>query len=117
MSFVDKKLGRRIAQQRRLAGLTQAQLAEKLGVASETVSRMETGAVMPSLARIEAVGAVLGVELAELFRFRKLDTPEDKALERLVWRASRGSLEYIELVTEIATRVFEHVKHHGVTDR
>jgi transcriptional regulator with XRE-family HTH domain len=41
--------GRRIAEARRNAGLSQEQLAERIGVARSTVARIETGAATPTL--------------------------------------------------------------------
>lgn len=52
------KLGEKISELRKKAGLTQADLAEKLGVSSQAVSKWEVGAsypdisIMPKLARI-----------------------------------------------------------------
>lgn len=107
---LEEKLGCRIAEQRRLVGLTQAELAEKLNMATESVSRMETGTAMPSLARIDAVAGALGVELIQLFRFRPEPTPVELAVDRLVWLVSRRSIEDVELVIEIATKMFKHMQ-------
>ncbi|GAB2181241.1 hypothetical protein DLREEDagrD3_14640 [Denitratisoma sp. agr-D3] len=46
--------------------MTQAQLAEIIGVEVETVSRIETGAQLPSLERLEEIAAALGLSLALL---------------------------------------------------
>ena len=43
----QKKIGRFLAEARRAAGLTQAQLAETLGVSDRSISRWENG-VSPS---------------------------------------------------------------------
>ncbi|MDR2352078.1 MAG: helix-turn-helix domain-containing protein [Deltaproteobacteria bacterium] len=40
-----------MARQRKITQLTQAQVAEKLGVELETVSRLETGAISATLER------------------------------------------------------------------
>ena len=45
-------IGQRLADRRRALGLTQAVLAEKIGVAEETMSRMESGKVAISLERL-----------------------------------------------------------------
>ncbi len=61
--IADKKLsqsiGAAIARQRLLAQFTQEEVAEKLGVGAEAVSRMERGAVMPTVKRL--------IELAQIF--------------------------------------------------
>ena len=58
-NFVQS-VGQIIAQQRKRAGLTQIQVAEKLGVEKETVSRLETGANPPTLKRLEQLAEILG---------------------------------------------------------
>ena len=105
MSQVEQQLGKRVAQLRQLAGLTQAECAEKVGVATETISRFERGAAVPSLARIEKVAGVLGVGLHELFIFRE-GTPKDEAVERLMARVRSREAQDIEVVADIAERVF-----------
>jgi transcriptional regulator with XRE-family HTH domain len=108
MAHIEKKVGQRIAEHRKLAGLTQARLAEQIGVEPETISRLETGSTMPSLAKIAAAAGALGIDLWELFRFRASDSPADAAIDRLVWLVSRRTVEEIDLVTDLATRVFAH---------
>jgi len=55
------KLGERIAEKRREQGLTQAELAEKMMVTRQTVSRWEAGTGLPDVERIAELAAVLGV--------------------------------------------------------
>lgn len=43
------KIGKFIALNRKNKGLTQEQLAERLGVTNKTISRWETGKYMPDL--------------------------------------------------------------------
>jgi transcriptional regulator with XRE-family HTH domain len=62
-----KSVGKAIAAQRRLAGLTQVQLADKLQIEKESVSRIETGAVAPSLLRLEQIAGALGCPVRRFF--------------------------------------------------
>jgi transcriptional regulator with XRE-family HTH domain len=50
------RLSRNISARRRSLGLTQAQLAERLGVDTETLSRFERGKHLPSLSTLERLG-------------------------------------------------------------
>ena len=109
MNTVDQKVGRRIASERRIAGYTQAELAEKVGTAPETISRLETGAAMPSLHRIAAVARALDIDLHQLFWARPKGRPEDEAIERHVWLLSRRTATEIDLVTTLAAAVLKHV--------
>jgi transcriptional regulator with XRE-family HTH domain len=59
-------LGGNIASFRRLAGLTQDQIAERVGVDIATVSRYETGTTLPSLVTLEMLADALHCTMAEL---------------------------------------------------
>jgi transcriptional regulator with XRE-family HTH domain len=62
-----KRLGRRLAQLRRDAGLTQAQLADGVGIAFESISRHERGTTLLGLSRLREVAGVLGVDVRDFF--------------------------------------------------
>jgi transcriptional regulator with XRE-family HTH domain len=113
MESIEKRLGHRIAGQRRLAGLSQARLAEKIGVSPETISRLETGAAAPSIARLASIARALEVELQELFRLRPGDDPRELALRNLLWVVSRRTVQEIELVTNLAATVFDFHRRKG----
>ncbi len=65
-ALLSRQLGVRLALRRRERGWTQADLAEKLGVETETVSRFERGQAMPSLKRLAFAAYVLDVPLGDL---------------------------------------------------
>ena len=117
MEPVEEKLGRWIAEYRRHARLTQAQLAEKVGVAVETISRLERGVAVPSLSRVQSIGVALGVELHELLRFEgDVPSPKDRALGRLLAVVQRGDADDIEAVTDMAARAFSRWVPPGTPD-
>ncbi|WP_035061921.1 helix-turn-helix domain-containing protein [Andreprevotia chitinilytica] len=60
------KLGGNIARQRQALGLTQHQVADRLGVNPETISRFERGATVPSLQTLAGLAAALDSTLAGL---------------------------------------------------
>jgi len=51
-----------VREARRRAGLTQAQLAERAGVAKSTVGRIESGARVPSTEMVERLVRAAGLE-------------------------------------------------------
>jgi len=57
----------RIAQLRAEAGLSQEQLAEKLGVDKTAISHWEQGKAAPRMSRIAEVAEALGVSIDALF--------------------------------------------------
>jgi transcriptional regulator with XRE-family HTH domain len=110
MKTIEERIGQRIARQRRAVGLTQAQLAEKINVQPETISRVETGNQTASLNLIAHMSEALDLELHELFRLRKDDNTKERAVERLLWFASRLSSAEIELVMDVGSAVLGHTR-------
>ena len=47
-------------------GMTQAELAEKIGVSSKTVSKWETGKGLPDISLLQPLAGALGISLIEL---------------------------------------------------
>ncbi len=58
-SEVAKSVGKAIADHRQNANLTQEEVAEKLDIGHEAVSRMERGLIVPNVVRL--------IELADIF--------------------------------------------------
>lgn len=73
------KIGKFIALNRKNKGLTQEQLAEKLGVTNKTISRWETGKYMPDLSLLKPLSEELGITLNELLSGEKIK--EEKIVE------------------------------------
>ena len=73
------KIGKFIALNRKNKGLTQEQLAEKLGVTNKTFSRWETGKYMPDLSLLKPLSEELGITLNELLSGEKIK--EEKIVE------------------------------------
>lgn len=105
----SQKIGERVAAARKRAGMTQAQLAQRLGVSRPTVIAVEKGERRPSNEEVAKLASSLAVEVNDLLRehavvgdisprFRaKAHTPEvDRGVERLrqlgAWHAELESL-------------------------
>ncbi|HDR9284308.1 TPA: helix-turn-helix transcriptional regulator [Burkholderia vietnamiensis] len=78
----DRELARQVgaclAARRKALRLTQDQLAERLGIEKESVSRIETGFVSPSLGRLSTLAEALDLSLLDLLRDVS-DRPKDQA--------------------------------------
>jgi transcriptional regulator with XRE-family HTH domain len=61
------KIGVRVRSLRHEAGLTQAQLAEAVSIAPETMSRIERGRLVPSTDLVGRLAGAIGVEPGALF--------------------------------------------------
>lgn len=58
-------IGSFIAKKRKAKDMTQAQLAERLGVSNKTISKWETGRCMPDYSVIESLCRELNISVAE----------------------------------------------------
>jgi ribosome-binding protein aMBF1 (putative translation factor) len=61
-------LGARIRAERERMGLTQTELAERMGTTQPTIARLEAGGVTPSLNTLQRTADALGLELVVDFR-------------------------------------------------
>jgi putative transcriptional regulator len=64
---MSEKLGSRLREARTAAGLTQAELAERVSVSRKTVNTVENGVFVPSTLLALKLAAALGKKVEELF--------------------------------------------------
>ncbi|HEJ4883547.1 TPA: helix-turn-helix transcriptional regulator [Pseudomonas aeruginosa] len=57
--MINKKIGKTLARKRQIAGFTQEEVADRLGIGSEAYSRIERGLVSPGITKL--------YELADMF--------------------------------------------------
>ncbi len=65
--MADPRLGSRLREVRTAAGLTQAELADKVGVSRKTVNTVENGVFVPSTTLALSLARALGVTVEDLF--------------------------------------------------
>lgn len=100
-----ESIGLRVAELRRAAGMTQAQVAGAVGTTPMVISSIERGAGVPSLARIAAIADALSVPIAELFTFERPlpgREPEGVVVRRFTALARRLSAKDAEVVLAVA---------------
>lgn len=87
------KIGKYIASKRKALGLTQAQLAEKLGMSSKSVSKWERGICLPDVSVYLELCRILGITLNEFIAGEDLKQEEmvQKSEENLIQVAEEGN--------------------------
>lgn len=65
----DYRLGRKIQKLRREKGITQEQLADKLGVSTTWIGYIETGYRRPNLRLLYKIARALGIKVKDIFPF------------------------------------------------
>ena len=67
------KIGRFVAECRKGKGLTQAKLAEMLGITDRAVSKWETGKSMPDASLMLPLCEILGISVNELLSGERIE--------------------------------------------
>jgi transcriptional regulator with XRE-family HTH domain len=90
------KIGGSVAAIRKENGWTQGGLAERIGVETETVSRFERGATLPSLVTLQRLALALNTTMADLIG-EGSSMPNDQARVISAWLADlrSGDREFI----------------------
>ena len=91
------ELGKKIRQLRFRAGLTQEQLAEKLGIGGQSVSKWENAVAMPDITMLPLLAEVFGVSIDDLF-----DLTGEQRLNRI-----ENSLDITEELPQDLFREYE----------
>ena len=79
---MKKTLGTRIAELRKQHGMTQLELAEKMGVTDKAVSKWERDLSCPDINSLPNLAEVLGVSVEELMQVKKeAEAPVSKVAE------------------------------------
>lgn len=110
MSGIGKKLGPKITEARLSLKLTQSQLAEKVDVSVETISRIERGVSFPSLKTIEKIAVVLKVPLKTLFEFESDQSRNqrcERELAKLIGCLRTLDNKDIKLIHEILKMIYK----------
>ena len=100
-------VGRAIAKQRTRSGLTQEEVAERLGIGNEAVSRVERGVVVPNIERLVEFASIFGCEAADLLT-EASSRPDDQAtrISRLLIQLDHEDrLMVVELVERLVERL------------
>lgn len=83
------KIGKYIAGKRKSLGMTQKQLAEKLGMSDKSVSKWERGVCLPDVSVYKELCSILGISLNEFL------AGEDIAEENMIQKSETNIIEVI----------------------
>lgn len=100
----SEAFGRFIAGIRKEKNMTQAELAEKIGVTDKAVSRWERGKGFPDINTLDPLAGALGISLLELMRSEKSDM------------GSKNNLSESE-AAEIMTNAVEMARENRLQDK
>lgn len=93
-------LGNIIKEKRKTIGLTQGELAEKTGIARNTISRYEKGELSPTITALNKIADCMGITTAELIKApsAESDISANRAIAEFSLKAQRNE-DYHDLIT------------------
>lgn len=83
MASGNKKFGKRIKELREARKMTQEQLAEKVGLDYQSISRIETGVYFTNYENLNSIADAFCVPVRELFNYGHIKTNEE--LKSDIW--------------------------------
>lgn len=93
------KIGRFVAECRKAKGLTQARLAEALGITDRAVSKWETGKSMPDASLMLPLCDILGISVNELLSGERIEMENySKIAEENLVELKRQQEEHVKLL-------------------
>lgn len=112
MKFDDKKfIAEQIKLHRKKVGLTQAELAEKVELSVQHISRIESACYIPSLKSFFMIVAALNIDL-RVFGFHTStteDTTKNKLINDII-NASKTEMIFYENIISAINKSIEEVK-------
>lgn len=107
-SQLSKQVGLTIAKYRQQSGLTQNEVAEKLNIGYEAVSRMERGIVMPTVERLVELAEIFDCEAADLLT-QSSNRVEDQSAQIKSLLSDLGEQDRL-LLLDIITKLVDRLK-------
>lgn len=105
---LDKKFIAQVIQDsRRKANLTQAQLAEKIGLSEKHISKIETGRYYPALDTFLKILDVLNLTLGDfgLNRF-SVKYPNKQYLQKIIDNSSQKQIDtYVDVISALSKHI------------
>ena len=90
------KINEKIRQMRKNSGLTQEQLAGRLGVSAQSISKWENEVSMPDITLLPLIAEIFGITIDELF-----DITVEQKINRI-----ENRIEIKEELPQLITKIF-----------
>lgn len=92
--LIDKKIGLKIRQIRKSWGLSQIDLAERIGLSFQQIQKYEKGSTRISVMRLQQISEALGINITTFFEEKKSDLKvSDHALK---YNSGKDSIEIFQ---------------------
>ncbi len=110
--MIEKRIGEKIRELRKLHGLSQMELAERLGLSFQQIQKYEKGMTRISVSRLSDISEVFGVDITEFFKgykeSYKIKESSSPYGESLIYTKDKSELRIL--------RYFRKIKNPALKD-
>ena len=105
---VMASFGSSVSERRKMLGISQEVLAERVGISQESLSRMEKGFIAPRFERLRLFADALECSISDLFRVESDVSEQAATIEQLISPLSdTEQKEVVTVVAKIVTLITE----------
>ena len=98
MSISNRSIGKRIANTRKAAGVTQAELSEKIGISEKYLSRIESERQVPSAVIVARICDALCVSADKLLLLNRSTVPNNSIHNEIADFSTHEQKQIIEII-------------------
>ena len=108
MENTKLKIGEQIKKYRLMRGMTQNDLAEKIGITEKQISKIETGVHYPMFENFVKIMDVLGVQMKDFdYEIETENNILRNAIFKILYRATDYELKYYSVLIRQLDRLFK----------
>ncbi|MEW6667768.1 MAG: helix-turn-helix domain-containing protein [Thermodesulfobacteriota bacterium] len=115
--MADKQIGRRIKLFRKDRGISQIELAGKIGVSFQQVQKYEKGATRISVARLQDIAEAMGVDIGFFFEEKGSET---RVSDQESGYSPRGDhslmLQYLSMEERVLLKLFRKIDNKKIRE-
>ena len=106
--LVNKRIGKTVARKRKIAGFTQEEVAEHLGIGNEAFSRIERGLVSPGIYKLYQLADLFKCGV-ETFLIEGSRRPTDQA-ENIAQMLAKNSVVDRAVIVAVVEKLSRHMQ-------
>lgn len=114
MTETDKEIGRKIKLLRRSRGLSQIELAGKIGVSFQQVQKYEKGSTRISVARLQEIAKAIGVNISVFLGEEGAIQVTDQRLEYNAKRDRSYEFPPLEPEERVLLKLFRRIENKNI---
>ena len=100
-------IGKNISHYRKINNLTQVELADKLNISMQAVSKWEQGITFPDISLLPAIADIFNISIDELFGKKQKTEPIFEMVENVPWNDDRK----IRVAIYQGQKLMQHSEH------